>query len=509
MINMKFTNFRILAYFIILLPTFALAKNLDDITCISESNFCISVGNYGVILTSSDSGVTWTQQFSGTSYHLSDADCVNQQFCVAVGQYGTILTSSNAGVTWIPQYAGTSHSLYDVDCVSEEFCVIAGGFGTILTSSDRGVSWTRRATNTWNFLLGVSCVSKNFCIVVGEFGTVLTSYNGGINWFFQYSGTPSSLFDVTCLEKNFCIAVGEWGSILVSFNEGISWNFQYPGVLNSFLDVTCIAKNLCIVIVDNIFGLFPAFLLANSSWGQFSFKKFGDTMCVNPQFCIAIGPQGSIFVSSDGGTTWTTQLQNTNNIELPNSILNPPSTSKPSQNINIFINPLPSKRKLWIDVHATGSAGGKVETYPEGIYCDEEGGICEYSFDTASSVVLRATPNQNSEFLMFGGDLDCFDYQIFMDKNVFCEAFFMPIVPSTPAPATTAASLPTIGSLPTTGTSNSISTYFSDQQCKVNCSNTWLGCYKALSFNYDVDDEIDDKRECDREKTYCLADCAM
>ncbi|HBI22552.1 MAG TPA: hypothetical protein DDY37_08275 [Legionella sp.] len=73
----------------------------------------MAVGFDGVILTSQD-GVNWTQQSSGTVRNLNRVVWVNNgnQF-VAVGSFGTILTSPN-GIDWTPQVSGTTLTLSGV-----------------------------------------------------------------------------------------------------------------------------------------------------------------------------------------------------------------------------------------------------------------------------------------------------------------------------------------------------------------------------------------------------------
>jgi len=69
-----------------------------DLTGIAYSqNHFVTVGDQGIILTSSD-GIAWTPQNSGTTAHLNGI-CFGQNCFVAVGVDGTILMSKD-GSAW-------------------------------------------------------------------------------------------------------------------------------------------------------------------------------------------------------------------------------------------------------------------------------------------------------------------------------------------------------------------------------------------------------------------------
>ena len=80
----------------------------DDITSTTSSTgLFVTVGDNGIILTSSD-GTTWDNRISGTTNNLYGVTYGNSTF-VTVGDNGTILTSSD-GTSWTNKrtYSGTS-----------------------------------------------------------------------------------------------------------------------------------------------------------------------------------------------------------------------------------------------------------------------------------------------------------------------------------------------------------------------------------------------------------------
>ena len=127
----------IFSVFLFSLTVISCKSSDDDIT--SSTGLFVTVGDNGIILTSSD-GTAWDNRISGTTYNLVGITYVNSTF-VTVGYNGTILVSSN-GTAWTSRTSGTSEHLYEVT-YGEGLFVVVGENATILTSSD-GITWTER-----------------------------------------------------------------------------------------------------------------------------------------------------------------------------------------------------------------------------------------------------------------------------------------------------------------------------------------------------------------------------
>ncbi|MBM3241900.1 hypothetical protein FJZ31_36985 [Candidatus Poribacteria bacterium] len=75
--------------------------NFNDVHFVDARNGW-AVGEDGVIAHTTDGGVTWTPQNSGTTNSLIGVDFVNANEGWIVGGNGTILHTINGGATWIP-----------------------------------------------------------------------------------------------------------------------------------------------------------------------------------------------------------------------------------------------------------------------------------------------------------------------------------------------------------------------------------------------------------------------
>ena len=65
------------------------------------------MGDIGTILASTDGGVSWKTQSSGTKAGLSSIQFLDPRQGWAVGDSGTILASTDGGVSWKTQSSGT------------------------------------------------------------------------------------------------------------------------------------------------------------------------------------------------------------------------------------------------------------------------------------------------------------------------------------------------------------------------------------------------------------------
>jgi hypothetical protein len=91
------------------------------------------VGDGGAIITSSDDGVTWTAQTSGTTENLYSIAFADADHGAAVGRRGTVLVTSDGGTTWTPRPLGRDIFLGGV-AVDDTTITVAGEGGLVARS---------------------------------------------------------------------------------------------------------------------------------------------------------------------------------------------------------------------------------------------------------------------------------------------------------------------------------------------------------------------------------------
>lgn len=98
------------------------------------------VGDSGRIFRTTDHGVSWTEQVSGTDLRLNDVYFYNKYMGWTVGDSGIILYTENGGSTWINQISGVQCNLYNVFFLDSIRGWIGGDSGYILYTTNSGVS---------------------------------------------------------------------------------------------------------------------------------------------------------------------------------------------------------------------------------------------------------------------------------------------------------------------------------------------------------------------------------
>lgn len=147
-----------------------------------------------------------------------------------IGSEGFIKKTTNAGIEWVQQNSGTSLILKSIYFVNQSTGWICGESGTILKTTDGGQTWFNQTSGTTNHLTKIQFIDNEIGYVVGFEGTILKTIDGGSTWRYQSSNTNSDLYDVNFVDASAGYAVGgECGSyaILKTTNGGSSWSNKH------------------------------------------------------------------------------------------------------------------------------------------------------------------------------------------------------------------------------------------------------------------------------------------
>lgn len=133
------------------------------------------VGEFGIIVASSDGGRTWQQQHSPIESTLFGVRMTSLMHGFAVGIDSMILETDDGGVTWrtVPPPV-TQRSYYDV-MLRGPIGWIVGDSGTVLKTSDGGATWTVEPLPIQlaaNWIRSVSLAPGGAGLAVGSEGLV-------------------------------------------------------------------------------------------------------------------------------------------------------------------------------------------------------------------------------------------------------------------------------------------------------------------------------------------------
>jgi photosystem II stability/assembly factor-like uncharacterized protein len=255
--------------------------------------------------------IVWTKQNSGmtTLQTLLDVHFIDANTGWVVGYGGTILKTTNGGVTWTPQVSGTTAKLNAVDFYDANHGWVVGDGGIIRATTNGGVTWTGQTPGGVN-IAGVEFVSPDSGWVVGDGGLILHTTNGGTNWLTQASGITADLTAVDFVSTSAGWVVGSGGVILHTANGGGAWTSRDSGTgstLNAvhFFDASRgWAVGNAAVICQTTNG--------GATWTPQTVASIGDEQLYAVDFVDAntgwaVGHIGTMIKTTNGGTTWTSQ----------------------------------------------------------------------------------------------------------------------------------------------------------------------------------------------------------
>jgi photosystem II stability/assembly factor-like uncharacterized protein len=119
---------------------------LQAVCFVDSSNGYVTTGNVdGKFLKTTNGGISWDLYNTGANEYILDISFMDINHGIAVGPNGLILLTTDQGMTWETQKSGTYNGLYAVAKAGDNW-VIVGDHGTILKSSYKIVSTPERNT---------------------------------------------------------------------------------------------------------------------------------------------------------------------------------------------------------------------------------------------------------------------------------------------------------------------------------------------------------------------------
>jgi len=189
------------------------------------------VGDYGVILRTTDGGVHWANQDSPIGHpYLKVVSFADANHGTAVGEK-IIVHTTDGGINWTRQVWDGSGQFCGV-CLTDRktgtvvgkvydyLPGINGWIDVIRRTTDSGVTWVTQWRGTGTTLSGVSFADANNGAVVGSAGTILRTTDGGATWVSQVAGTSDNLFGVSFADAMTGTVVGDRGTILSTISGG-------------------------------------------------------------------------------------------------------------------------------------------------------------------------------------------------------------------------------------------------------------------------------------------------
>lgn len=271
----------------------------------ATSNLVFAVGTNGFLLSSTNSGGSWTQRLASV-----DSDYAATQFRTGnlgfiVGSIGKFLVTSNGGNSIKDNSRPLTIDFNNLFFTSDAFGYIIGKNGTVLRTSNSGSTWTSLNLNTEVDLKGIYFFNNNTGYVVGNNGFMAKTDNTGVNWVIvQASNTTANLNEILYFDFIFGLVVGDGG--FVSRTEGgENWGKADVPTEEDLVDLTQLDDSTAIAVGKK--GTIIKTTDKGLSWNKIStafVEDFTGVDFLDESVGFISGGEGLIIKTLDGGETW-------------------------------------------------------------------------------------------------------------------------------------------------------------------------------------------------------------
>jgi photosystem II stability/assembly factor-like uncharacterized protein len=193
----------------------ALTANSGLFTAIAHAgNGLVAVGERGHIVLSDDDGVHWRQVQTPTSVTLTAVGFSSAQEGWAVGHMGVVLHTSDGGLTWTKQLDGLAANQALVGTAQADLA--AQGSNDTTTANLQAAQQFVRGGPTVPFL-SVLAQPGGKAMLAGAFGMAFTTADGGHSWnsVFDTIPNPNGLHIYKLLpDQDALFFIGEQGFVL-------------------------------------------------------------------------------------------------------------------------------------------------------------------------------------------------------------------------------------------------------------------------------------------------------
>lgn len=182
-------------------------------------------GGNGVWKTT-DAGATWSQLTTpvvSTTNIWYDTRFFNESIGYLCDGSGNIIRTSDGGATWtlLPDPHGTT-AIYAIQLFSADDLIATGSGGKTYRSTDGGQNWTNLNPTT-STIYAVDFPSSQIGFLVGTSGGIRKTTDGGTTWVQQTSNSTATLYSVRFLNDNIGFVGGSVGAMLFTSDGGTTW----------------------------------------------------------------------------------------------------------------------------------------------------------------------------------------------------------------------------------------------------------------------------------------------
>lgn len=299
-------------------------ENLKDVFFLDVNTGWV-VGNAGKVLKTTNYGQTWTTSVFPMSTTNNCVFFIDANTGFIGNANGNVYKSTDGGSTWIPYPTGSSAEVTSIFFTSENSGYIGNSSGQIRYTSDCGLTWNYLYTVTGR-VHKITFLDAFRGWVADNYGYIFRTTNAGANFSYTRVST-NPVYGVNFISSTIGYAVSDSEIIYKSSNGGINWILQH-----------------------------------SSSSRPLRLNKIA---VLHPDIAFAVGNNGDILYTVNGGNVWDDQTPTSNNL---NGIYFVPNT-----NYGYCVGDLGTILRSFTSPGSGGCAGSSTiqATYPFSSYYDD------------------------------------------------------------------------------------------------------------------------------------------
>jgi photosystem II stability/assembly factor-like uncharacterized protein len=176
------------------------------------------------ILKSTNSGSNWTIQKVDSTYdYFLSIDFINSNHGYCAGSTGTIFQTTDSGLNWISQPSGTTSTIYKIKFISDLIGWFVTSSGGIYKTTNSGMNWFPQTSGVTVALKSIHFIDQNTGWCVGQSGKLIKTTNSGINWVVIPNSFNYSYNDIYFTNNDTGWIVSDTGHIIKSTDGGSVW----------------------------------------------------------------------------------------------------------------------------------------------------------------------------------------------------------------------------------------------------------------------------------------------
>ncbi|MFZ1728633.1 MAG: YCF48-related protein [Bacteroidota bacterium] len=246
---------------------------------------------------------SWKRISHRTEFTLWDVTCTDSLRCYIVGDYGVIMYSTDGGESWTQKLSPNQRALRNIHFFNDSTGLISGFNGSCYRTKDRGNSWTECPVNVPTNFAGLSAVG-NTVWLCGTGGVIVKSTDQGATWQTLNSGTDVAIDAISFADASNGWATSVQRKVLHTRDGGASWQEQK---VEEFLPITTVcARSANECWVAGYHGLLMRTIDGGQSWQQI---EAYETDFFSLKFDAngtgwAVGKRGAIVRGEDSNLRW-------------------------------------------------------------------------------------------------------------------------------------------------------------------------------------------------------------